>query len=68
MIEIDAQKKTQIARAKQVETLAESDAKMARIGEDLIDVLIAKNVISESDLPSSAQAVLQDRKTRRSKI
>ena len=68
MIEIDAQKKAQIDRAKQVQTLAESDAKMARIGEDLIDVLIAKNVISESDLPSSAQAVLQDRKTRRPKI
>lgn len=48
--------------------LAATDIKMARIGEDLVDVLVAKGVIALSDLPQAAQDIINDRKTKRSRI
>ena len=47
------------------EFLSESDIDMARVLEDLVDVLIQKNIISESDLPESAQLKLLYRKNTR---
>lgn len=42
--------------------IAETDHEMARIGEDLIDVLVANGTIALTDLPAEAQAKLQERK------
>lgn len=45
--------------------LAESDAGLARVTEDLIDILITRGVIQFTDFPSAAQAkLLQRRQTR----
>ena len=46
--------------------LTESDLDMARVLEDLIDVLVKKNVISVTDLPESAQLKILYRKNTRS--
>ena len=46
--------------------LSESDVDMARVLEDLIDVLVSKNIISVTDLPESAQLKLLYRKNTRS--
>lgn len=46
--------------------LTESDVEMARVLEDLIDVLVGKNLISITDLPESAQLKLLYRKNTRS--
>jgi len=48
------------------EFLAESDFDIIRVLEDLIDVLVNKNVISITDLPTSAQLKLLYRKNTRS--
>ena len=48
--------------------LATSDAEMARIAEDLIDVLIAKNVINFTDLPQQAQHKLLNRQSLRERL
>ncbi len=48
------------------EFLSDSDVDMARVVEDLIEVLVQKNIISESDLPESAQLKLLYRKNTRS--
>lgn len=45
--------------------LAESDAGLARVTEDLIDILITRGVIQFTDFPPAAQAkLLQRRQTR----
>ncbi len=45
--------------------LTESDASLARITEDLIDILIQRGVIQFTDFPAAAQAkLLQRRQTR----
>lgn len=45
--------------------LADTDAALARVTEDLIDILIDKGVIQFTDLPSAAQhKLLQRRQTR----
>lgn len=44
--------------------LAESDSDMARIVEDLINVMLTKDLITESDIPQSAQ----DKMARRAKL
>ena len=48
-----------------MERLANTDKLMARIGEDLIDVLLTKNVIKLSDLPAEAQTRFTERKPLR---
>lgn len=46
-------------------SLADSDASVARITEDLIDILITRGVIQFTDFPPAAQAkLLQRRHTR----
>ena len=42
-------------------TLNESDTDMARITEDILDVLISRNMINFTDLPIQAQRKLMDR-------
>ncbi|WP_334155159.1 hypothetical protein [Tepidimonas sp.] len=50
-------------RARQL--LASTDQELARIAEDLIDILIARGVIQFTDFPAEAQAkLLQRRQTR----
>lgn len=45
--------------------LASTDQELARITEDLIDILIARGVIQFTDFPAEAQAkLLQRRQTR----
>ena len=44
--------------------LAESDSDMARIVEDLINVMLTKDLITESDIPQSAH----DKMARRAKL
>ncbi|MGE4217956.1 MAG: hypothetical protein AB7G39_00810 [Alphaproteobacteria bacterium] len=45
--------------------LSQSDTEMARITEDLIDLLIAKNLINFTDFPSEAQKKLISRRALR---
>lgn len=47
------------------ETLSETDLEMGRITEDLIDVLISKNIINFTDLPPQAQKKLVARQRLR---
>lgn len=47
------------------QALAESDAALARVTEDLIDVLITRGVIQFTDLPPAAQEKLLLRKQNR---
>jgi hypothetical protein len=47
------------------EFLEQSDTSVARIFEDLIDVLIGKNIIMFTDLPDMAQKKLLSRKLAR---
>ncbi len=43
------------------EKLAASDYRMARIGEDLINLLATKDVISKTELPPNAQEIIDAR-------
>lgn len=54
----------QIAKA---DPFRESDISLARVLEDLIDVLIARNLITFSDLPEAAQNRLIGRQALRKK-
>lgn len=45
---------------------AESDQGMARVVEDLVDLLIRKGVVTAEELPAAAQAKLAERRTLRS--
>ncbi len=47
------------------EELAVSDVEMARVVEDLIDVLIKKGVLAAGDLPGPVNAKLDRRRTMR---
>lgn len=49
-------------------SLSQSDADMARVLEDLIDVLIHRGVIQFTDLPEAAQAKLLHRRQTRAQI
>lgn len=55
--------------AKQIaqKELLETDKQMARIAEDVIDVLITKQLLAFTDLPEYAQNVITERRTLRSK-
>lgn len=48
--------------------LMHSDASIVRVLEDLIDLLIKKNVILFTELPSEAQTKLQNRKHLRARL
>ena len=48
--------------------LAATDAGMARVAEDLIQMLIYKGVITESDIPQSARDKMAKRAMLRSKL
>jgi len=56
------------AAAAQSPTFAELDAGLVRVLEDLVDVLIARNVICVTDLPVEAQQKLFARKTFRDRF
>jgi len=52
----------------QIRSLASSDLAMARVLEDLIDLLIARNVIRFTDLPEGAREKLLKRRSLRAEI
>ena len=49
-------------------SFGEADAEFVRVIEDLIDVLITKNLIMHTDLPEAAQKKLMFRKGLRNRI
>ena len=51
-----------------VDALSQTDAAIARVLEDLIDVLITKGVIQFTDLPEAAQTKLMTRRQTRAKL
>lgn len=65
---VDATKKEEIDQAAVISQLESTDADMARVGEDLLDVLIQKGVISEADLPGKAAEVVSKRKNLRGQL
>ncbi|TSE24896.1 hypothetical protein Tsedi_01756 [Tepidimonas sediminis] len=50
------------------DALARTDAELARITEDLIDILIARGVIQFTDFPPAAQAKLLRRRATRATL
>lgn len=50
------------------EHLAATDAKMARVGEDVIAVLINKGLLSFDDIPPTARALLMEREEARGNL
>jgi hypothetical protein len=48
--------------------LADSDAGLARVTEDLIDILINRGVIQFTDFPPAAQAKLLERRQTRATL
>ena len=54
--------------ARWVELLSASDAGIIRILEDLIDLLIRKNIISFTELPYEAQEKINERKQQREQM
>ncbi|WP_028448832.1 hypothetical protein [Chitinibacter tainanensis] len=48
--------------------LDHSDSSLIRVIEDLVDVLIQKNVLRLTDLPNAAQAKLLSRKSLRQRL
>jgi hypothetical protein len=52
---------------KTLDAFRESDIQLARVLEDLIGILIERNLIQFTDFPSAAQKRLNDRQSMRSK-
>lgn len=50
------------------QSLASSDAGLARVTEDLIDILIHRGVIQFTDFPPAAQAKLLERRQTRATL
>lgn len=48
--------------------LAQTDSEMARVYEDMMDVLIGKGVFKKADLPVDAQAKIDERKAKRAEL
>lgn len=48
--------------------LSQTDADLARVLEDLVDVLITRGVIQFTDLPEAAQAKLLERRETRASL
>jgi hypothetical protein len=62
---IDLQHLLQDSDGEGHQSLADSDAGLARVTEDLIDILITRGIIQFTDFPPAAQAkLLQRRQTR----
>ncbi len=53
---------------KDTHSLSSSDAGLARVTEDLIELLIARGVIRFTDLPLAAQNKLLERKETRARL
>lgn len=51
-----------------LEKLAESDQALIRVVEDLVDTLIAKDLLRFTDLPEAAQAKLLERRNLRRSV
>lgn len=51
-----------------LEKLAESDQALIRVVEDLVDTLIAKDLLRFTDLPEAAQAKLLERRSLRHSV
>ena len=51
-----------------INALAQSDAELARVTEDLISVLVQKGTILFTDLPEAVQAKLLNREALRNKL
>lgn len=51
-----------------LDKLAESDQALIRVVEDLVDTLIAKDLLRFTDLPVAAQAKLLDRRSLRHSV
>ncbi len=56
------------SRLETVDQISQTDKEMARVGEDLLNVLINKGVIALTDLPQTAQNKLSQRAVLRSKL
>ena len=52
----------------QANALSQTDIGLARVLEDLIDVLITRGVIQFTDLPDAAQAKLLERRQTRASL
>lgn len=63
-----AELKTFLGTSEASKALSESDLDMVRVLEDLIDLLIDKNVIQFTELPEAAQKKLLSRVSVRSKM
>lgn len=50
------------------QSLQQSDARLARVTEDLIDILIHRGVIQFTDFPRAAQAKLLERRQTRATL
>lgn len=51
-----------------LDKLAESDQALIRVVEDLVDTLIAKDLLRFTDLPEAAQAKLLERRSLRHSV
>lgn len=60
--------KKQKEKQEALQKLAGTDTKMARVVEDVINVLVAKKVIDIKDLPQEAVDKLEERKMLREKL
>lgn len=61
-------KTTAELNAADISALAATDSDMARVTEDLIDLLVSKGVITEAELPQGAQDKLTNRRSKRAAI
>jgi len=53
------------AAAQRIAAIAATDKDMARVGEDLLDILIVKGVVSLDDFPAQAREKINNRKALR---
>lgn len=67
-LKIDKTKAREIQQDSIRRELSESDKDMARVGEDLLDVLISKGVLALTDLPKKAQETINKRKSKRNDL
>jgi len=58
----------EIERGKALQTLGVSDSGMIRVVEDVIAVLVAKNLVKEDDFPQSVRDKLEERRALRERL
>lgn len=58
----------EVTRRRIVEQLADTDREMARIGEDLITILVNKTILSAADFPQIVWQKIQRRKALREQL